>query len=884
MTMMTKPYWLVGFCVGATATMAGGTARAQSCPDPSITQLCFTVVTRDPAANRQKGQVRLQVSVQNAGRAPYVTTPAQQRVVFDTRSALAPPVDVGRGVFANLTAGETVAVQSDRLVPWDTAIEFPPRILATISYDPDKHDDCVSTNNHLEIDGTEISRAIATGATGLVCGHPVTPLKTSPLFQRALNANSPTLRGFVDLHTHPMSHLGFGGHFVHGAPDVGAILPPGQLYSSAGSIFGGGTNCNERDVVATSMDQALGSCAATHGGSNPDGNKCGNNGRRLALYDIPFSAAHGTNPGEAAVLANPGSPIIHTHGAPSFEHWPKANDTQHQQMWIDWIRRAYDGGMRVMVGLAVNSMTISKGIAGTDPVDDAYVGNRQIRELTAMVARHGEWMEVARTSADLRRIVRADKLAIIIGVELDDIGSFSWTPRGTGDAGVGRPPTEAQVVAEIDRLYGLGVRYIFPVHVIDNHFGGTALYNSEFPRANRYQFGAWPSIGCAAAADGITKVLSSGDDAAKALILGQAGGHFPIPSCPPHVGVVNTRGLTALGRFAIKEMMNRSMLIDIDHMSQQTVTDTLALTAVTPSGEPYPLASGHNGLRGGFESGTLGARQPDISENTRTPAQYRAITDRLGVAGVGWGDSNAADYLANVRKVLALNPRLSLNIGSDINGLVGQPSNLGCTRCVTYSAAFPQARTGTRVWDYNVDGVAHIGLFPDFLRHVENIGGRDVVDTLFDGAEGIARMWEQSEHVMRRAALTLGVATSVKLGRNGAGGVMQPVHLSLTAVPLPDTSAVSKANGTCTFDLAYTVSNLSDLAAPAFASRVTVGTHTESEHSFARLAPKASEEVVTRLQLTPGQQAIVVAVDPTNAAHAYHRNGLFIVNVTGMCR
>src|SRR5262249_48810622 len=154
--------------------------------------------------------------------------------------------------------------------------------------------------------------------------------------------------------------------------------------------------------------------------------------------------------------------------------------------------------------------------------DDKYVGDRQIRELTAMVGRHADWMEIALTAADLRRIVRADKLAIIVGVELDDIGSFSWAPRGTGDAGVGTPPSESQVAAEIERLYGLGVRYIFPVHVIDNHFGGTALYDSEFPRAGRYQFGAWPSIGCSSPADGITKILSSGDDAAKAVILGQA--------------------------------------------------------------------------------------------------------------------------------------------------------------------------------------------------------------------------------------------------------------------------------------------------------------------------------------------------------------------------
>jgi hypothetical protein len=102
-----------------------------------------------------------------------------------------------------------------------------------------------------------------------------------------------------------------------------------------------------------------------------------------------------------------------------------------------------------------------------------------------------------------------------------------------------------------------------------------------------------------------------------------------------------------------------------------------------------------------------------------------------------------------VRKALAAAPGLALNLGSDINGFTIMPRPEKCEEetCVKYSAAFPKSKLGTREWDYNVDGVAHIGLFPDFLRKVELLGGNDIVDRLFDGAESVAVMWEHAEEV-----------------------------------------------------------------------------------------------------------------------------------------
>jgi microsomal dipeptidase-like Zn-dependent dipeptidase len=282
-------------------------------------------------------------------------------------------------------------------------------------------------------------------------------------------------------------------------------------------------------------------------------------------------------------------------------------------MWIDWVKRAHDGGMRVMVALSVNSMTFAKGLDGNQPYDDKTIGDSQVKEMKRLVANHRDWMEIAYSSTDLRRIVSQDKLAIILGSELDDIGNFAWSKQ---------EPSRGMVKAEIDRLYNQGIRYIFPVHVIDNYFGGTAMYEAEFPRASKYHFGQWPKIICADKSDGITSRFTNGWDVIKTFALGDAGGSFK-----------NARGLTELGKFALDEMMTRGMLIDIDHGSQKTVDNIVRHANAKKGG--YPLVSGHNGLRDD------NAKNPDIHENTRTAAQYKTIVANHGIAGIGFGDSTA---------------------------------------------------------------------------------------------------------------------------------------------------------------------------------------------------------------------------------------------------
>ena len=59
------------------------------------------------------------------------------------------------------------------------------------------------------------------------------------------------------------------------------------------------------------------------------------------------------------------------------------------------------------------------------------------------------------------------------------------------------------------------------------------------------------------------------------------------------------------------------------------------------------------------------------------------------------------------------------------------------------SEAFP----GGKKFDINVDGIAHVGMLPDFIEDLRHIGVTDNdLKPLFRSAEGYIRMWERASY------------------------------------------------------------------------------------------------------------------------------------------
>jgi microsomal dipeptidase-like Zn-dependent dipeptidase len=367
-------------------------------------------------------------------------------------------------------------------------------------------------------------------------------------------------------------------------------------------------------------------------------------------------------------------------------------------------------------------------------------------------------MEVALSSTDVYRIVSAKRLAVVIGIEVDHIGNLVGVVMPM--VGVVKPPSAGDLTAEIHRLYGEGVRYIFPIHVIDNAFGGSAAYENLFNVSNFREDGRPYALVCAKKDEDITYKYNSNDLGVENIVVQLVKTGFSVNSIsyPPCIkpdesgGQKNSLALTPTGNVAIREMMKLGMLIDVDHMSQAAADATLTLATQFA----YPINSGHNGVRGTLAN--------NHNERALRTDQYTTIGKLHGMAGVGSGGLDAQQWLSLYNHVITQMGAGSVGaFGTDTDGFApGMPRRLKpcppqfmvmgtCVRpesasSVQYSGAFPRSRDGTKTWDYNVDGVAHYGMLPDFLQDVKSLpGGATMVASFMTGADYFYRTWKTAE-------------------------------------------------------------------------------------------------------------------------------------------
>jgi microsomal dipeptidase-like Zn-dependent dipeptidase len=202
----------------------------------------------------------------------------------------------------------------------------------------------------------------------------------------------------------------------------------------------------------------------------------------------------------------------------------------------------------------------------------------------------------------------------------------------------------------------------------------------------------------------------------------------------------NVLGLSADGDFAVKEMMRQGMMIDVDHASEKSVSDMLRIAMLNN----YPVNSGHNGLR------TAGS-----NEKTRTRGQLDTIRIVGGMMGIGWEEQTPSQFNTIYRQHLNIMGGKNTTFGSDINGYASTPkmptspsqyiNYTNTSNPITYLRQYVMPGS-PRVWDYNTQGMAHIGMVPDFFQALVNAGmGKEVVNQLMLSSEYFAQMWEKCE-------------------------------------------------------------------------------------------------------------------------------------------
>lgn len=366
-----------------------------------------------------------------------------------------------------------------------------------------------------------------------------------------VDVNAPVW-GMADTHAHPAHEEGFGKYLITGK----ATTPLEQTYSN--------------DL-----------CVRNHGA--------------LGTFIMRKPFIMGADPHEAS-------------GWPDFIEFPRFNSKTHQQQHVEFLNRAWQGGMRLICALSINNMYVPSlamgpGNDGT-PFDDETVLMKQIDQIKTMVAQNSSWMEIALSPKDARRIILQGKLAIVLGVEADNLGNFkaetyNWVDKNAG--ALWNNPLVTITEANADQLLDAklteyrfkGIRQITPIHYISGLFGGAAVFRAELAVLQsafnndvkvkaavekRIPFSLYSDFTMLTAFSNPPIVTK---DAYASLIKSFGG--------PTNLSTINTLGLTNIGNKLIQKMMVNGFIIDSEHMGYETKDNVLSVAGA----RGYPIISSH---------------------------------------------------------------------------------------------------------------------------------------------------------------------------------------------------------------------------------------------------------------------------------------------------
>jgi microsomal dipeptidase-like Zn-dependent dipeptidase len=238
-------------------------------------------------------------------------------------------------------------------------------------------------------------------------------------------------------------------------------------------------------------------------------------------------------------------------------------------------------------------------------------------------------------------------------------------------------------------------------------------------------------------------------------------------------GVQNRQGLTDLGETLIRGMIDRGMIIDIDHMSARTRDAVLSICEE----QRYPVISSHTGfvdISHGEKSHEGQLLAGEVQRIRDLGGMVAAITRQGDVAEIDtWRGRGAADiphvcgntsnsFVQAYRYAYERMDGRGVGLGTDLNGFAGTPrprfgSESDCERVPTDAAVpYPfiaaangallnRSVVGRKTFDYNRDGFAHIGLLPDFIADLEAMGmSESELAPLLESAYSYADMWERA--------------------------------------------------------------------------------------------------------------------------------------------
>lgn len=528
-------------------------------------------------------------------------------------------------------------------------------------------------------------------------------------------------------------------------PATGCTDYPEAQLNATGTPFSG-----------TLPDGSVFGYAETHmhlGGSEALGGRLGY-GRPFHRFGITHAldnceVDHGPNGINDALdaVVNPQQPFPphETQGWPTFRDWPSWGSQTHHQTYYVWLKRAWMGGLRFMVNhLVANEMLCQVWPLkehDCNEMESIALQRQLVLDLQDYIdAQEGGpgkgFFRVVYDPFTAREVIEAGQMAVILGTENEkvfDCGEYLDAPECSVE----------DIERELAEWWDLGLRAIFPIHIFDNAFGGSEIsrFTSDAALIQVYNAGnivetghAYATIPCEEAQAVEEGEAPTEDRGLFEMVALQVFNPQPLPidGC-----VNNARPLTSTGDYFIHRLIDYGVLIEADHSGPLARKRMLDIAMA----RDVPILSGH--------TGSISVAR-DSARIARTGGILSNLTDDPAPVTIAFIE----DLVAMYREIGLPEDAIATGFGADINGIHKQPRPRDDAaenpleypfRSFDGQVSFERQVTGERVFDLNVDGVAHYGLYPDYIADIaDQPGGREALKYVFRSAEAYLRAWERA--------------------------------------------------------------------------------------------------------------------------------------------
>jgi hypothetical protein len=466
-------------------------------------------------------------------------------------------------------------------------------------------------------------------------------------------------------------------------------------------------------------------------------------GIRYALPDCADrEGPQGTTANFQNVL-NYGNPVQphSTAGFPDLPNQSKDNLT-YEGMYFRWVERVWKAGLRLMV-MGVNENRVlceltPRKTESCNEMDTMRRGFRAIRTLEdyvdAQAGGEGKgFFQVVTNPFEAREVINQGRLAVVLEIETSEPFDCRGWEQGTVTC------DKAQIDRQLKEMHDLGVRSSLLLNKFDNPLTGVRFDSGTtsylINAGNKASSGVFWSARTCKEGELSDNEINFGEPTSGGFLdstlgaLGVPSGTLPAYPKPPHC---NTRGLTELGRHTVKRMMDLGWIVNPDHMSQAAVDDTLTLLesrrysgVISPHGWVDPGNWPRLWKLGGMAF-------PGHSATDEYVKDWKTFRPRETPFRFGWG------------------------YGADLGGLSHQPDKSEQGK-ISYpfksydgKVTFERQKTGNRTFDFTKEGVAHYGLYADWLEDLRRVAGRQFQDDMWGGAEAYLQMWERASGVESR--------------------------------------------------------------------------------------------------------------------------------------